>query len=205
MGMGIDWLSIFETNMYFFILSYTILGAGIKYIDASFDEKVFSKKKALVFAPLLGILWAYTMLINEISTTILLAVILAVLIKGKIDNYAHLFGLITITVFSILIIFFIDGNEFMILPLMLLTSAGLIDEVGNDVIEYNKKFLKIGRFRYRFTLYFFGRRYLLKVAILYVVLLGIFPWYFLIAFILFDEAYIIMDIFSQSRQNVDSS
>ena len=152
--MDVNWLLIFDTNIYFFLLSYTILGAGIKYIDASFDEKVFSKKKALVFAPLLGILWAYTMLINEISTTILLAVILAVLIKGKIDNYAHLFGLTTIAVFSILIIFFIDGNEFMILPLMLLTSAGLIDEVGNDVIEYNKKFLKSGRFRYRFTLYF---------------------------------------------------
>jgi hypothetical protein len=205
MGMEIDWLSIFETNMYFIMLSYTILGAGIKYIDASFDEKVFSKKKALIFAPLLGILWAYTMLINEVSTTILLAVILAVLIKGKIDNYAHLFGLLTIVIFSILIIFFIDGNEFLILPLMLLTSAGLIDEVGNDVIDYNKKFLKSSRFRYRFSLYFFGRRYLMKVAILYVVILGIFQWYFLIAFILFDEAYIIMDIFSQSKQNIDIS
>ena len=197
--MGIDWLLIFDTNLYFFLLSYTILGAGIKYIDSSFDERVFSKKKAMIFAPLLGILWAYTMLVNEISTTILLAVILAVLIKGKIDNYAHQIGLITIAIFSIFIIFFIDGNELMLLPLLLLTSAGLIDEVGNDVIEYNKKFHKSGRFRYRFTLYFFGRRYLMKVAILYVVLLGIFPWYFLIAFILFDEAYIIMDIFSQSR------
>jgi len=203
--MGIDWLLIFDTNLYFFLLLYPILGAGIKYIDASFDEKVFSKKKALVFAPLLGILWAYTMLVNEISTTILLAVILAVLIKGKIDNYAHQIGLITIAIFSILVIFFIDGNELMLLPLLLLTSAGLIDEVGNDVIEYNKKYLKNGRFRYRFAIYFFGRRYLMKVAILYVVLLGIFPWYFLMAFILFDESYIMMDIYSQSRQSIADS
>ena len=36
------------------------------------------------------------MLINEISASILLAVLIAVLIKGKIDNMAHLLGLITI-------------------------------------------------------------------------------------------------------------
>lgn len=191
--------------MHFFLLSYAILGGGIKYIDAAFDEKVFSKKIALVVAPLLGILWAYAMFANEISTTILLAVILAVLIKGKIDNRAHIIGLVTIVIFSVFVIFFIDGSGLMMLPLILLTSAGLIDEVGNDVIGYNKKFLNSGRFRYRFSLYFFGRRYLMKAAILYLVLFGIFPLYFLLAFILFDEAYIMMDLYGQSRQSIADS
>ena len=205
MGIEIDWLLIFGTNMHFFLLSYAILGGGIKYIDAAFDEKVFSKKIALVVAPLLGILWAYTMFANEISTTILLAVIFAVLIKGKIDNRAHIIGLVTIVIFSVFVIFFIDGSGLMMLPLVLLTSAGLIDEVGNDVIGYNKKFLNSGRFRYRFSLYFFGRRYLMKAAILYLVLFGIFPLYFLLAFIFFDEAYIMMDLYSQSRQSIADS
>ena len=205
MGIEIDWLLIFGTNMNFFLLSYAILGGGIKYIDAAFDEKVFSKKIALVVAPLLGILWVYTMFANEISTTILLAVIFAVLIKGKIDNRAHIIGLVTIAIFSVFAIFFIDGSGLMMLPLMLLTSAGIIDEVGNDVIDYNKKFLNNRRFRYRFSLYFFGRRYLMKAAILYLVLFGIFPLYFLLAFIFFDEAYIMTDIYSQSRQSIADS
>jgi len=133
--MEINSLLVFQDNMYFFFLAYFLLGGGIKYIDAAFDDKVFKKRNAIIIAPFLGILWSYTMLINEISASILLAVLIAVLIKGKIDNMAHLIGLITIIIFGIFIILFIDGNGFMLLPLIFLTSAGIIDEVGNDIIE----------------------------------------------------------------------
>lgn len=197
--MDINVLLILKDNMYFFFLSYFILGGGIKFIDAAFDEKAFDKKYAIIIAPLLGILWAYSMLINEISATILLSVLIAVLIKGKIDNIAHLLGLITIMIFGVFIIFFLDGNGFMILPLLFLTSAGLIDEIGNDVIDYDKKFCNKKKFIYVFGLYFFGRRYLMKVAILYLALMAVFPLYFLIAFILFDESYIIMDLYCNTK------
>ena len=202
--MEINSLLVFQDNMYFFFLAYFILGGGIKYIDAAFDDKVFKKRNAILVAPFLGILWSYTMLINEISASILLAVLIAVLIKGKIDNMAHLIGLITIIIFGIFIILFIDGNGFMLLPLIFLTSAGIIDEVGNDIIDYNKSQKKV-RFRYNFLIYFFGRRYLMKTAIIYIALVGLFPLYFVLAFIFFDESYIIMDLFSKSRQKIDST
>ena len=198
--MEIDALLVLQHNMYFFFLSYIILGGGIKYIDAAFDEKVFNKRNAIIIAPFLGLLWAYTMLINEISATILLAVLIAVLLKGKIDNMAHLLGLITIIIFGVFIILFIDGNGLMLLPLIFLTSAAIIDEVGNDIIDYNN-FKKNIRFRYRFLIYFFGRRYLMKTAIIYISLLGLFPLYFVLAFIFFDESYIIIDLYSKSRQS----
>jgi hypothetical protein len=198
MGMEIDALLALQNNMYFFFLSYIILGGGIKYIDAAFDEKVFNKRNAIIIAPFLGLLWAYTMLINEISATILLSVLIAVFIKGKIDNMAHLLGLITIIIFGVFIILFIDGNGLMLLPLIFLTSAAIIDEVGNDIIDYNN-FKKNIRFRYRFLIYFFGRRYLMKTAIIYISLLGLFPLYFVLAFIFFDESYIIIDLYSKSR------
>jgi hypothetical protein len=70
--------------MYFFLLSYSILGAGIKYIDSAFDEKIFNKKLAMILAPFLGGLWAYTMFINPFSATILLFILL-ILFKKKID------------------------------------------------------------------------------------------------------------------------
>ena len=202
--MEINSLLVFQDNMYFFFLAYFILGGGIKYIDAAFDDKVFKKRNAIIIAPFLGILWSYTMLINEISASILLAVLIAVLIKGKIDNMAHLIGLITIIIFGIFIILFIDGNGFMLLPLIFLTSAGIIDEVGNDIIDYNKSQKKV-RFRYNFLIYFFGRRYLMKTAIIYIALIGLFPLYFVLAFFFFDESYIIMDLLSQSRQKIDGS
>ena len=198
--MEINSLLVFQDNMYFFFLAYFILGGGIKYIDAAFDDKVFKKRNAIIIAPFLGILWSYTMLINEISASILLAVLIAVLIKGKIDNMAHLIGLITIIIFGIFIILFIDGNGFMLLPLIFLTSAGIIDEVGNDIIDYNKSQKKV-RFRYNFLIYFFGRRYLMKTAIIYIALIGLFPLYFVLAFIFFDESYIIIDLYSQSKKN----
>ncbi|MEE8565060.1 MAG: hypothetical protein V3S79_01600 [Candidatus Thermoplasmatota archaeon] len=198
--MEINSLLVFQDNMYFFFLAYFLLGGGIKYIDAAFDDKVFKKRNAIIIAPFLGILWSYTMLINEISASILLAVLIAVLIKGKIDNMAHLIGLITIIIFGIFIILFIDGNGFMLLPLIFLTSAGIIDEVGNDIIDYNKSQKKV-RFRYNFLIYFFGRRYLMKTAIIYIALIGLFPLYFVLAFIFFDESYIIIDLYSQSKKN----
>jgi len=198
--MEINSLLVFQDNMYFFFLAYFLLGGGIKYIDAAFDDKVFKKRNAIIIAPFLGILWSYTMLINEISASILLAVLIAVLIKGKIDNMAHLIGLITIIIFGIFIILFIDGNGFMLLPLIFLTSAGIIDEVGNDIIDYNKSQKKV-RFRYNFLIYFFGRRYLMKTAIIYIALIGLFPLYFVLAFIFFDESYMIIDLYSQSKKN----
>jgi len=197
--MEINSLLVFQNNIYFFILTYIILGAGIKYIDSAFDENVFNKKFAIIISPFLGILWAYVMLMNEISASILLAVLIAVIIKGKIDNIAHLLGVISIIIFGVLIIFFIDGNGFMFLPLIFLTCAGIIDEVGNDVLDYNKKFHNKKRFGFMFGYYFFGRRYLMKVAILYLALLNVFPLYFLIAFILFDESYIIVDLYCKSK------
>jgi hypothetical protein len=183
--------------MLFFLLSYPILGAGIKFIDAAYDEKTFSKKTALVVAPFLGLLWAYSMIINPVSATILLAILFGVLIKNKIDNYAHLLGSATIVLF---ITIFIEQINLEVLPLIFLTAAAILDEVGNDVIDYNKKNIKKTRFRHQLSRYFFGRRYVMKASILYLIIFGIVEVYFLLAIILFDEAYIITGIYSQTRQ-----
>ncbi len=192
--MDIEWLLALGSNMYFFLLVYPILGAGLKYIDDAFDEQTFDKTKALIVAPIIGILGALSMLINPISATILLAVVIGVFLKGKVDNRAHLFAF-----FTFFIVFVLSGIvQVIFLPLIFLSAAAILDEVGNDVIDYNMTYHRRKKFRYKFSLYFFGRRYLMKVALLYVVLLGVFPLYFLIAFILFDEAYIVVSLYSES-------
>ena len=180
--------------MLFFLLSYPILGAGIKYIDDAFDEKKFNKNVALIIAPLLGILWAYTMLIDKFSATILLAIICGVLFKGKIDNLAHFAGLS-----SIMAIVVLTGIEIMIIPLIFLGTFAILDEVGNDVIDYNKKYLKKRKTINRLLIYFFDQRWLLKIAILGLVFLGMMPLYFFIAILLFDGAYLIMRYYSKTK------
>ena len=179
--------------MYIFLLSYPLLGAGLKYIDDAFDEKTFNKKFALILAPLIGVLWAYTMIIDQVSATILLAVLLGVFIKGKIDNQAHILGLFVILAFII-----ISGIQLLILPLLMLVAAALLDEVGNDVIEYDKKIHNEKRFSRKAFVSFFDQRLLTKLVILFVVIMGLFPWYFFVAMLLFDGAYLVMRMYSRS-------
>ena len=182
---------------YFFLLSFGILGAGIKFIDATYDDKVFSKKMALGIAPFLGVLWAYTMLIDPVAATILLAVLLGVLLKGKIDNLAHLAGLLII--FAII---FLAGVQLMIVPLIVLSVSALLDEVGNDFVDARKKGLNMSRFSHKFVVSFFDQRWVLKVVILVLSLAGILPLLFFLAMILFDYAYIGVREYSKIRQGI---
>jgi len=171
--------------MYFFLLSFMILGAGIKYVDAAYDEKTFSKKFALIAAPILGILWAFTMVINHVAATILLAVVLAVVIKGKIDNLAHLSGVLVIVP-----VIFLAGIQLMWIPLAFLAAAALVDEIGNDYIDKKKKSFDDKNKFFSFVKYFFDHRWMMKVAILSLVFMGLIPFYFFFAMLLFDYAYL---------------
>jgi len=184
---------------YFFLLSFTILGAGIKYIDAAYDDKVFSKKIALIIAPVLGILWAYTMVISPVSATILLAILLGVFLKGKIDNYAHLAGFLII-----LAIIFILGVQLMIVPLILLAAAALLDEVGNDLIDKYKGRLNKNSYLHKFVAKFFDHRWVMKIAILWLVLMSVIPILFFLAMVLFDYSYLGVRLYSQFRQGTFS-
>ncbi len=181
-------------EMYFILGAYAILGAGLKYIDDAFDERTFNKKIAGIIAPVLGLLWAYTMMLDPASATILLAILFGVFLKGKIDNYAHFIGLAVI-----IAIVLVAGVNLLWLPLVMLVAAALLDEVGNDVIDYNRHNLNVSCFSHKVLMVFFDQRWLTKLAILYVALLGVFPLYFFLAMLLFDGAYLVVRMYSRSR------
>ena len=180
--------------MYFFLLSYSILGAGIKFIDSAYDEKTFNKKIAMILAPFLGLLWAYTMFINPFSATILFSILLGVLFKGKIDNIAHLSGVIVI----IPLIFFL-GIELLIVPLLFLAGAATLDEFGNDVLDRESTKNK-ETIWFRCILYFFDQRWMLKSALLFLSIIGLIPFYFFVALILFDYAYLSVRFLSEVKR-----
>lgn len=180
--------------MYFFLLSYSILGAGIKYIDSAFDEKIFNKKLAMILAPFLGGLWAYTMFINPFSATILLSILLGVILKGKIDNIAHMSGVAVIIPVILLL-----GIELLIIPLIFLAAAAVLDELGNDYIDEHPKSFSKNKLT-TFIDYFFDHRWLLKTSILFLAVLGHIPYYFFIAMIFFDYSYLAVRYVSEVKQ-----
>ena len=183
--------------IYLFLLYFGILGAGIKYIDAAYDEKTFNKKIAVIIAPLLGLLWAYTMLINPVAATILLAVVVGVLFKGKIDNIAHFSGLAVI-----IAIIFIAGVKLLVIPLVFLSIAALLDEFGNDFIDKKKNSVNMNKNSHKFVVSFFDQRWVLKVAILIIGLAGVIPLLFFLAMVSFDYAYLGVRWYSKTRQNI---
>jgi len=145
-------------------------------------------------APFLGGLWAYTMFINPFSATILLSILLGVLFKGKIDNIAHLSGIIVI--FPII---FLLGIDFLFIPLIFLVLSAVVDEIGNDYIaslsadSMEKKWSQ-------FMIYFFDQRWLLKTSILFLSFIGIIPFYFFITMICFDYSYLAVRLVSEIKQ-----
>ncbi|UCH71873.1 MAG: hypothetical protein JSW62_05620, partial [Thermoplasmatales archaeon] len=181
--------------MFIFLLSYSILGAGIKYIDDAFDEKTFSKIMAVAITPLLSVIGAYAMIISPASATILLAVLCGVFIKGKIDNYAFIAGLVLV-----LAIVFFAGIEYMLLPLILLATAAVLDEVGNDFIDKKKEYIDTEKITHKFAMYFLAQRWIMKIAILFLVLINVVPFYFFVAMLFFDYAYLTVNLYSQVKQ-----
>jgi hypothetical protein len=183
--------------MYLFLLSYTLIGAGIKYVDAAFDDETFNKKLAIIIAPIIAMVIVYAMFVNSVSATILLAVVIGVLFTGKIDNIAHILGVVVIFPFIYLL-----GIEFLFIPLGILVLGGIIDELGNDFIDKRKDKFTMGPVYQKFLMYFFEHRWTLKIVILGFILLGLFPWYFFFAMFLFDYAYLSVSLFSDIKQGV---
>nr|CAI64148.1 conserved hypothetical membrane protein [uncultured archaeon]CBH36563.1 hypothetical membrane protein [uncultured archaeon] len=159
------------------ILAFAIIGAGLKYIDDAFDEDKFSKKKAIVIAPIIVLIWICLSLFDSVSATILFSILFAVLLTGKIDNL--IFKVSTIALISIL--FLTQMLNLLWIPLVILILMGVADEKGNDYVD-NHATLKLVEF-------FFSYRFCMKMGVLSLCILTLLPWLYLLAFLAHDGAY----------------
>jgi hypothetical protein len=82
------------------VIAFAIIGFGLKYIDDAFDEETFSKRIAILMAPILVILWISLSIFDSFSATVLFAILFAVLLSGKVDNLT--FKLSTIALIAVL-------------------------------------------------------------------------------------------------------
>ncbi len=159
------------------ILAFAIIGAGLKYIDDAFDEDKFSKKKAILIAPIIVLIWICLSLFDSVSATILFSILFAVLLTGKIDNL--IFKVSTIALISLL--FLTQMLNLLWIPLVILILMGVADEKGNDYVD-NHATLKLVEF-------FFSYRFCMKVGLLSLCILTLLPWLYLFAFLAHDGAY----------------
>jgi len=172
----------------FFMISYFLVGAAVKFIDDSFDEKAYSRKVALILAPITAIFWAYLMALNPASALILTAITAGVLIKGKIDNIAFIMAVLCIYI----VYFFIGDWQFILnpmylIPLVVITIGGVIDEVGNDYVD-KKHLYKKGNLG-KIVHWFFEYRFVMKIFVLTFALSGAFSVLFFLAFFCWDLGY----------------
>jgi hypothetical protein len=173
----------------FLVVSYFLLGASIKYIDDAFDEKTFPRTVALILAPVTAIYWGYIMALSPISALILTAVIIGVVVKGKIDNIAFIMGVLCVYV----AFFFLSSSPLdfiFIYPIALISIsiAGILDEVGNDFVDKNNIYHTVKHFG-KYIHLFFEYRFVMKIVVFSFALLNFFPLIYFFAFLAWDIGY----------------
>lgn len=159
------------------VATFTIIGFGLKYIDDVFDEELFNKSVAMLLAPILVLLWAGVSIYDSFSATILFAILLAVLISGKVDNLIFRISSIAL-IFSL---FLTKTLDLSLIPLFSLTLLGVADELGNDYVDKQKT--------HEVCEFLFSHRCCMKVGVLGLCCLFLLPWLYLIAFLAFDSTY----------------
>jgi hypothetical protein len=171
--------SIFQIAI---ILAFAVIGAGLKYIDDAFDEDMFSKKIAVLIAPIIVIVACIVAIKDTASRTILFSILLSVLIGGKVDNLIFKVSSIAFLLLLSLPSFYLYGTmDFFWMPLIIITIAGIIDEKGNDYVDENKTNTLIH--------FVFEHRFSMKIGMLTVCAFQFLGWLYLFAFLAFDGAY----------------
>ncbi len=173
----------------FIIVSFATIGFGLKYIDDAFDEDRLSKKIAKLMAPFLVLLWVVVSILDSFSATVLFAILIAVLLSGKVDN--RIFKLSAIALLGAVVI--TQYAHFAWAPLAVLTVMGVTDEKGNDYVDAHKTT--------RIREFFFAHRCGMKVGTLGLCIASLLPWLYLAAFFAFDTAYELVKLLDYLRMH----
>ena len=170
-------------NEYIKIIIYGIIGAGLKYVDEIYDTRSFKPRNVYFISLGIGLLMGTIMALDINSFIILTSVIISVGVTGKIDNEAFkLIAAVALTVPLIFLFFNLDTYIFL-LPLLVLTLAGVCDEYLDEIGDKKNSTL--------LTL-----RPFMKVAIIVLWFVGIFEIVYVFSFFSFDIFYSLVGWYS---------
>src|SRR5205823_4886591 len=111
--------------------AYFLLGSGVKYVDAAYDDGTFSKRYTFLLAILLGVLAGVAMIVDFPTFIMFLSLIIGVAITGKLDILP--FRILTVIAVSLALYYHNYSLPFSASnwTLLLLLSVGAaIDEIG---------------------------------------------------------------------------
>lgn len=158
---------------------FAFLGAGIKYIDSVFDEHVFSKAAALLLTAACGIVMGVFIAIDPYAAAVLIAIVMGVAITQKVDNFAFIAGAAIAIGIPVLVA---KVTTFYFLPIAVLVFGGILDELGNNMVD-------AGRVRSSIFDFFFHYRLTTEVLMGMLVALGQIPAVYWLALMSFDLSY----------------
>lgn len=173
------------------LLSFGVIGGGLKFIDEAFDESAFSRKLAFAMAALVTIVWMGISIYDATSATLLFAILAGVFLSGKVDNPAFKMGAA-----ALLPLLFLSGrfNLLLFLPLAL---AGVLDEKGNDYVDSRKA--------NRAVRFFFLHRFSMKLGVFALCFWSYLPWLYLFTFMSFDIAYDLVGVLSRQGIKLETT
>jgi hypothetical protein len=179
------------TNFAFLVGAYAFLGGAIKYIDQAYDEGIGSKAIAKILAVASGLLMGACMILDGgFSTAFFLAMLISLVVTKKIDNGSFLtgtvVGLATFTVGSL-----IWGADLMLLPIAVFLIAGAVDEIGDGFAH--------GRNLGRPVEYFLHYRPFSDIALVLLIALVPFNWYYLAPYFAFTILYMIIGVLEEGQ------
>jgi hypothetical protein len=174
------------------IVSFFLVGLTVKYIDASYDDNVFSRRSALILSPFVGALLGLIMAANHSLLVLSLSIIIGVFVTGKLDILPFrllvsiALGICAVTFHGNLLATQSDWYVF-----VLFTVGAVSDELGNDLAD--AMVLKgVANF-------FFMNRGSLKFLALVLVAFKYLPMDAVLAFLAFDLGYLIISKLSLVR------
>ena len=179
-----------QANEILLLLSFGVIGGGLKFIDEAFDENAFNKKFAFIIVAILVVIWAGISIYDASAATVLFAILASVFLSGKVDNLAFKMGVV-----ALLPLVFLSGLA--LLPFLILTLAGVIDERGNDYVD-SRKANKAVKF-------FFLHRFSMKCAAFAVCYASYLRWLYFFTFLAFDIAYDLIGFLSRAGIRLKST
>ncbi|MFH0971052.1 MAG: hypothetical protein V1835_00645 [Candidatus Micrarchaeota archaeon] len=162
------------------IAQYGILGGLLSEID-KLEDRYTGRYEfvACVLAVIASLLMGYLIVTDISSAIIFSAILVGVVIGGKVDNLPFLLGALIIGGAILTRVMYADFLSIAPLPIAL-AFAALVDEYGND---------RIGKIPSGLMQWFFLHRFTLKLAIFAIAYLEVIDiWHFL-GFLTFDLAY----------------
>ncbi|MCX6653152.1 MAG: hypothetical protein NT137_07380 [Methanomassiliicoccales archaeon] len=172
-------------ELLFLLVTYAFLGGSIKFIDQAYDEHSFDRRSANLLAILAGVVMGFLMAADSpFSTAFFIAMLISLFMAKKMDNLAFVIGAL-VAVGSFLLFFSQYDVILLLFPIVGFLLAGFVDEVMDELAH---------RWELRGTMEsFLTYRPFSDIALVIMVLLGVFGWVYLIPYFAFTLAYMFVE------------